>query len=62
MIVDKIFFQDELNALPAYSRLGNMTSGPKKPMQNIVIAIISVIAGVITLGFIIKRYGSDCIP
>jgi hypothetical protein len=31
-------------------------------MQNIVIAIISVIAGVITLGFIIKRYGSDCIP
>ncbi len=31
-------------------------------MQNLIIAIISGIVGLATLGVILKRYGSDCIP
>ncbi len=31
-------------------------------MHNLIIAIISGIAGFATLGFILKRYGTDCIP
>ena len=31
-------------------------------MHNIFIIIISGIIGLCTLGLILKRYGSDCIP
>ena len=28
----------------------------------LMIAVVSGIAGLVTLGLILKRYGSDCIP
>jgi hypothetical protein len=31
-------------------------------MKNLLILLVSGVAGVATFGFIVKKYGSDCIP